>query len=176
VIDDFQSIPHTRQANIRQCSLQLAGTPLHGLARETYICSSTPLSVLVGLLLDVVLKLAYAVKVPFALQPKAREERIEVLEKGVQLEDDGRLTVGAVPTSRCKMMLVDFDVVRETPYSQYCHPHQFRVHQRLQDSPHEIGHKSVHWNELAEIEDCRTFFVLLYPNYRKVILSDPWEL
>ncbi len=53
-------------------------------------------------------------KVPFALQPKAREERIEVLEKGVQLEDDGRLTVGAVPTSRCEMMLVDFDVVRET--------------------------------------------------------------
>jgi hypothetical protein len=49
--------------------------------------------------------------VPFALQPKAREERIEILEKGFQLEDDGRLTIGAVPSSRTKMMLVDVDVV-----------------------------------------------------------------
>lgn len=50
-------------------------------------------------------------QVPFALQPKAREERIEVLEKGFQLEDDARLTIGAVPSSRTKMMLVDNDVV-----------------------------------------------------------------
>eukprot|EP00884_Botryococcus_braunii_P006399 jgi/Botrbrau1/15760/Bobra.4_1s0124.1 len=51
------------------------------------------------------------VLVPFALQPKAREERIDILEKGVQLEDDGRLTIGAVPSSRTRMMLVDIDVV-----------------------------------------------------------------